>query len=362
MFADFDKKELTGLAFLLFLGISTPYLFSGYRIQMAELFLFMVYASTWNIQGGKMGYNTFGNIVFFGVGMYICASTQIAVAFPLGEWTAAGGYKTFVHTPQQYFLGIPLGILLAGIVPAIIALIIGSALLVLRGHYFAIGTLGLGIASGEFATSLEIIGGGQGMTVPFWPKVAGLPHAFLGGGVNFFFTLSFLLFLSVFFFLRWLYKTRFGLILTAIRDNEDKAESMGIPTMHYKVMGWVFSAFFMGIAGGIFGNINGYIEPTEVAFAGATVGVFMVLMTILGGKGTLWGPIIGAFIFQLFKEFFWTYFLGWQLVALGALIIGIIIFFPEGIMGMLRHKYPALFGEVVDEEARLAQVTINTDD
>jgi len=174
--------------------------------------------------------------------------------------------------------------------------------------------------------------------------------------------LSFLLFLAVFFFLRWLYKTRFGLILTAIRDNEDKAESMGIPTMHYKVTGWVFSAFFMGIAGGIFGNINGYIEPTEVAFAGATVGVFMVLMTILGGKGTLWGPIIGAFIFQLFKEFFWTYFLGWQLVALGALIIGIIIFFPEGIMGMLRQKYPALFGEVVDEEARLAQVTINTDD
>ena len=130
--------------------------------------------------------------------MYVCASTQIAVAFPLGEWTAAGGYKTFVHTPQQYFLGIPLGILLAGIVPAIIALIIGSALLVLRGHYFAIGTLGLGIASGEFATSLEIIGGGQGMTVPFWPKVAGLPHAFLGGGVNFFFTLSFLLFLNIY--------------------------------------------------------------------------------------------------------------------------------------------------------------------
>ena len=67
-------------------------------------------------------------------------------------------------------------------------------------------------------------------------------------------------------------------------------------------------------------------------------------------------------IFNYLKSFFWTYFLGWQLVALGALIIGIIIFFPEGIMGMLRQKYPALFGEVVDEEARLAQVTINTDD
>jgi len=92
--------------------------------------------------------------------------------------------------------------------------------------------------------------------------------------------------------------------LTAIRDNEDKAEAMGVPTMRYKVSGWIVSAFFMGIAGGLYGNINGYIEPTEVAFAGATFGVYMVLMTILGGKGTLWGPIIGAIIFQVFKEFF----------------------------------------------------------
>ena len=103
MFTDFDKKELSGLAFLLFLGIGTPFIFPGYRIHMAELFLFMVYASTWNIQGGKMGYNTFGNIVFFGVGMYVCGATQIATAFPLGEWTAAGGIKTFNHTPKQYF-------------------------------------------------------------------------------------------------------------------------------------------------------------------------------------------------------------------------------------------------------------------
>src|SRR6056300_1270756 len=132
-------KELSALSLLVFFGIFIPFLAPAYLTQFSELWIFMVFALTWNIQGGKMGYNTFGNIVFFGVGTYVCASTQIAVAFPLGEWTAAGGYKTFVHTPQQYFLGIPLVILLAGIVPAIIALIIGSALLVLRGHYFAIG-------------------------------------------------------------------------------------------------------------------------------------------------------------------------------------------------------------------------------
>lgn len=357
-----DKKEITGLTFLILLGLFSPLVLPNYRVQLSELWIFMVFASTWNIQGGKMGYNSFGNIIFFGLGMYICASTQIAYAFDLAEWTEAGGVKTFVHSASQYFSSLPLGLILAGLIPALIAGVLGSLLLGLRGHYFAIGTLGLGIAAGEFATSVQIWGGGMGMTVPVWPKVDGKDLEVLGGSMNFFYSLSFLLFIMVFFTLRWLYKTRFGLILTAIRDNEDKAEAMGVPTMRYKVSGWIVSAFFMGIAGGLYGNIIGYIEPTEVAFAGATFGVYMVLMTILGGKGTLWGPIIGAIIFQVFKEFFWTYFLGWQSIALGFLIIIIVVFFPEGLMGWLRSKRPEWFGEIVDKNARLAQVKINTND
>ena len=106
------------------------------------------------------------------------------------------------------------------------------------------------------------------------------------------------------------------------------------------------------------GNMIGYIEPTEIAFAGPTFGVFMVLMAILGGKGTLWGPIIGATVFHIFKEGFWIFFLGWQYVALGVLIVVIVVYFPEGIMGWFREKYPERFGEVVDEEDRKAQVEL----
>ena len=124
------------------------------------------------------------------------------------------------------------------------------------------------------------------------------------------------------------------------------------------IFGWMVSAFFVGIAGGLMGHINGYIEPTEIAFAGPTFGVFMVLMAILGGKGTLWGPLVGATIFHLFKEGFWTYFLGWQYVALGVLIIVIVVYFPEGVMGWLREKYPERFGEVVDEADLKAQVEL----
>ena len=214
--------------------------------------------------------------------------------------------------------------------------------------------MGLGIAAGEIAGGIELIGAGQGMTTPPWPK--GIGDTELRS--EFFYYICFILVIATFVFLQWAYKTRFGLVLNAIRDNEDKAEAMGIHTMRYKIIGWVVSAFFVGIAGGLMGNMIGYIEPTEVAFAGSTFGVFMVLMAILGGKGTLWGPIIGATVFHVFKEGFWIFFLGWQYVALGVLIVVIVVYFPEGIMGWLREKYPERFGEVVDEADRKAQVEL----
>ena len=131
---------------------------------------------------------------------------------------------------------------------------------------------------------------------------------------------------------------------------------MGIHTNRYKTIAWSFAAFFLGISGGIFGNMTGFIEPLEVAFPTVTFGIFMVLMVLLGGKGTLWGPVIGAIAFHVFKEGFWTFFLGWQYVALGALIVVVVVFFPEGIMGWLREKYPERFGEVIDEADRTSQV------
>ena len=339
---------------LLSIGLILPFILPGFKLQLSIMWILVVLALTWDVQGGQMGYNTFGNIFFFGLGMYLCASTQIGMFFPLSEWTAAGGEKTFVHLPEQYFQGLALGLLVAAIIPAIVAMVVGYGILGLRGHYFAICTLGLGIAAGEFAGGIELIGAGQGMTSPPWPK--GLGDTELRG--EFFYYICFTLMICTFLFLRWAYSTRFGLVLNAIRDNEDKAESMGIDTMKYKISGWVTSAFFLGIAGGLMGNMIGYIEPVETAFPGKTFGVFMVLMAILGGKGTLIGPVIGAIIFHIFKEGFWTFFLGWQYVALGALIVIVVVFFPEGIMGFLREKFPSKFGEVIDEKDRLSQIEL----
>ena len=336
------KKNILLYSALLIFGLVAPFLFPAFKLQISFLWILIILAMTWDVQGGQMGYNTFGNILFFGIGMYFCAGIQIGMFFPLAEWTMSGGEKTFVHTPTQYFQGFFVGLIFAGIVPAIVAGLIGYGILELRGHYFAICTLALGI------------GAGQGMTSPPWPKNIGDTEL----RSEFFYYICFVLMISTFAFLRWAYTTRFGLILNAIRDNEDKAEAMGIYTMRYKIIGWIVSAFFVGMAGGLMGNMVGYIEPTEIAFAGPTFGVFMVLMAILGGKGTLWGPVIGATVFHLFKEGFWTFFLGWQYVALGVLIVVIVVFFPEGIMGWFREKYPEKFGEVVDEADRKAQVEL----
>jgi len=348
------NKNTLLYAGLIIFGLAGAFIFPAYKLQLSFLYILIVLAMTWDVQGGQMGYNTFGNILFFGIGMYICSSVQIGMFFDLGEWTDAGGEKTFVHTTPQFFQGLAVGLVMAAIIPTLIAGIIGYGILGLRGHYFAICTLALGIAAGEIASGIEIIGAGQGMTVPVWPKDFGSNEL----SSEFFYYLSFGLAVVTFAVLRWAYSTRFGLVLNAIRDNEDKAESMGINTMRYKIIGWMVSAFFVGLAGGIMGHINGYIEPTEIAFAGPTFGVFMVLMAILGGKGTLWGPLVGAVIFHLFKEGFWTYFLGWQYVALGVLIVVIVVYFPEGLMGWLREKYPERFGEVIDEADRKAQVEL----
>ncbi len=224
----------------------------------------------------------------------------------------------------------------------LVGALVGSGLLGLRGHYFAIGTLGIGSAAGELFGGWDFVGGGGGMVPPLFPGV-------VGGRESFFYFLCFALAVATFAVLRFLYGGRFGLAINAIRDDEDKAEAMGLRTTHYKTTAWCVSAFFLGLSGGVVGNLVGFIDPRELAFAGATFGVWMVLMAILGGKGTLWGPVIGAVIFHVTKELFWTYLLGWQRVALGLLIVVIVVFFPRGILGWARERWPERFGQKVDE-------------
>ena len=325
-------------------GLALPLVAPAFQGQIAFLWMMVTFALTWDVVGGRMGYNSFGNIVFFGIGMYAAAMVQHELYFDFSQFETVSDAAGVRLSSAQYLGGLALGTAVGAVLCVAAALIVGLGVLSLRGHYFAICTLGLGVAVGEAAGGIEYIGAGSGMTAPLFPDALGSKGLFFA---YFYFALA----VVTFFALRWLYSTRFGLAINAIRDDEDKAEAMGLPTIRYKVIAWAISAFFLSFAGAAFGHLNIFIDPLDVAFPGATFGVWMVLMVILGGKGTMWGPVVGAMVFHITQEFFWSTMFGWQRVAMGVLIVVIVVFFPMGILGWLRERWPARFGETVDETA-----------
>jgi branched-chain amino acid transport system permease protein len=331
-----DGKKLAFYAGILAVSIAAPFVMPNFSVQLSYLWLMVLFSLTWDVVGGQMGYNSFGNVVFFGLGMYVTAVTQRDLYYSIAEYATVAG-RVGALTPRQYLTGLSLGLGLSAVAGILLALIFGWLILRLRGHYFAICTLGIVIAAGDIAAGIDYIGAGSGLVTPVFP-------AGLGDRGLFYYFIFFILAAATFITLKWLYSTRFGLAINAIRDDEDKAEAMGINTTRYKVLAWTVAAFFLSLAGGAMGNLIGFIDPVDTAFAGTTFGVWMILMAILGGKGTLWGPVIGAMIFQVTQELFWTYLLGWQRIALGALIIIIVVFFPQGIMGFVRHNWPELMG------------------
>ncbi|HEX6321214.1 MAG TPA: branched-chain amino acid ABC transporter permease [Burkholderiales bacterium] len=316
---------------LLAAGVAAPFVFPAYTTQVAVLWIMILFALTWDVMGGQMGYNSLGNIVFFGIGMYLSAIAQIGMFYDVAEYTAAFGAIKVDFTDRQYYVGLALGIGLAALGAMVVAVVLSWVLFGLRGPYFAIGTLGAAIAAAELTGAWDYVGGGGGISMPVFP---GDPRT----RSVLFYALCMASAVGCYAFLRWLYGTRFALAINAIRDDEDKAEALGLHTKRYKTVAWSVSAFFLGISGALFGNMTGFVEPLEVAYPTLTFGVFMVAMTLLGGKGTLWGPVIGATLFYALREVTWTYLLGWQYVALGLLIIVNVVYFQQGILGWLSER------------------------
>ncbi|MGB0180357.1 MAG: branched-chain amino acid ABC transporter permease [Candidatus Puniceispirillales bacterium] len=340
------QKKIIPYILLGALGIFGPILFPQYTLQIAYLWMMVLMASTWDLLGGQMGYNSLGNITFFGVGMYVSAIVQVSFFYEggVGEYTSAMGSIKPEFTEYEYYMGLFWGVLAAGFVSLLLCLIFSTFMFGLRGPYFAIGSLGLAIAAAELTITIDYVGGASGISMPLFPGDIEFRSTF-------FYMICFGLTILAHILLRWMYSTQFGLAINAIRDDEDKAEAMGIPTLKYKCIGWCIAAVFMGFIGAIAGNMAGFIDK-EVAYPIPTFGIFMVAMALLGGKGTLWGPVIGAILFHVVKETTWTYLLNLQWVALGLILIINIVYFQEGIMGWLQRKYPEFFGIVVDTSTR----------
>jgi len=255
------------IGLLLLVGVAAPLLFPAYTNQIAVLWLMIVFAMTWDTLGGQMGYNSLGNIFFFGAGMYTCAVVQIGLYYDVGMYTSGARTTHIVFTTAQYFTGFAFGVVAAGIMAAILAVATSWVVFGLRGPYFAIGTLGVAVAGAELVASWQWVGAASGISMPVFP---GAPQT----QKLFFYFLLFALAFVVLLFLRWLYSTNFGMAINAIRDDEEKAEAMGLYTRRYKRTAWTIAAFFLGIAGAIFGNMIGFIDARDIAFPTTTFQYF----------------------------------------------------------------------------------------
>jgi len=276
-----------------------------------NVLLLATLAQGWNIIGGYAGYPSFGNSVFYGLGAYGVAIAMVQYQLPF--WVGMA-------------LGLALGVAFAGL--------LGLAVLRLRGHYFAICTLGLAFVMTAIVSNLEIAGSNIGLVLPLLRSEVLFYELALG--------LLVLATLTIF----WLSRSRFGLGLIAIRENEEGAAVMGVNTTRYKVLAFMLSAAFTALAGGIYAYYIPFIDPAGVFDIG--LNVKMIIMAVFGGPGSVLGPVVGAFILSAVSEVLATKVTSIASLFFGIVIVVAVVFMPRGIAHLVRHIKPAGWRYFVD--------------
>lgn len=297
-----------GLIALLVLGILLllPLGAGAYTIRLATIiFMWAALAGSWNLLAGYAGAVDLGPVVFYGIGTFATAILMIKANLP--------------------FL-VSLG--LAGFIAMAIAFLIGTPTLRLRGAYFAIGTLALAESAKQLAlawdrlTGIPLTGGSAGISLP------------LSAGYLLFYYLMLAVMVFVTATALWLERSKFGYGLRAVGENDLLAEASGVDLHRLKRSVYVTSALFMSWTGGTAGYWLSYINATE-AF-GAAITFQMVVMALLGGLGTPFGPLLGAAFLTLVSELLGTRFVYHYLIAIGVIIVAISLFMPSGLAGMAR--------------------------
>ena len=286
-----------------------PFVVSGFWIRLLSgIFLYAILGQGLNIIAGFTGYAAFGNMIFFGLGGYTVGILMVKTGFPF----------------------LP-SVIAAGMVGIIVAVIIGMPLLRLKGHYFALASLGAAEAVRQIMDNLtDLCGGAMGLTLP---QMAGKPDHV---NTTFYYLIFSLLLISIA-ATYTLSKNRLGYALKAIKANEEAADAMGINTTLYKIVAWAISGLFTAMAGGIYAYWFTFIEPATVFDVVIVVKLFVILL--LGGAGTVMGPLYGAFIFEGISEIVWSRFLNLHMGILGILVIFIVFFIPNGLIDMARRGF-----------------------
>ena len=280
-----------------------PYLyFAGYVILQ-----YVVIATAWNILGGYAGYVNFGTPAFFALGAY-----------------------TAVFLIQSMRAPLPVLILAGGLVSALLGLGIGYLTLRLRGVFFSIATLALSIVLQAMIINWEYVGGSRGLSVL---RPSGPPF---GNYVTFLFTVMVALAVVAVTTARFIERSWIGRGLAALRDNEEAAECMGVPTLRLKLFATTVSGFFLGVAGAPFPYYVTFVEPNS-AFA-LDYAVNALAMPMIGGTTSWLGPVIGAVLLGAAQQLATvTISSEMNLFIVGVVLVAFVVLAPEGILGLVRR-------------------------
>lgn len=298
------KRDATIAAVLFALVALLPLAGEAYWMRLGTIVLmYGVLAMSWNFIGGMAGYPSFAVAAFFGLGAYTGAVAQK--------------------------LGLPMGLAWAGagLMALAFAVLLGLALLRLRGHYFAIASLVVAEVLRELVNAATgLTGGGMGLNLPI-PTMASIDAQ-----ARFFFYAMFGLAALTFAATLATTYSKLGFGLRCIRQNEPAADMLGVDTTFYKVSGFVLSGVFVGMAGAVYASWVYYIEPPDVF--DVLFSVKAIVMVLLGGAGSVFGPLIGAALFLGLEELVWRNYLEVHTGVLGLMIVVLVLFLPKGLLSL----------------------------
>ena len=279
-----------------------------YLHMLLYTFMFIALASSWNMIGGYTGYTSLGHTVFLAIGGYLSGIAYLKF-----------GISPFITAP------------LAGLLSVAFGFFFGLISLRTSGASFIISSTAMVLLFKISLDHWDYGGGTGGMYLPFLK----IPLEY--SKIPFYYAMLLIAVGAVYMSYR-VRHSKFGLGLRAISQDEIKAEAAGIPTKQYKILAFALSGFFVGVAGSMWGFYLTYLRPS--IFLTILLGAHMVLMSVLGGKGTVSGPVVGAILFIGINEFFVTKLGSSELniVATGVLLAVVLLFFPAGIVGSLKAR------------------------
>ena len=301
------NKSITAFLLVFITLAAMPFIADNYFVKLATFIaMYSALALSWNFIGGFTGYPSFATAAFIGLGSYAGAILQNAGINLVTAWV------------------------FASIITIIFAAFLGFAILRVKGHYFAVGSIAVVEVLRLITSSWSsFTGGGDGLNVKI-----------MEGGPDFagrvFLYAMLCVMLLAFLTTLWVDRSKFGFGLKAIKQNEDAADMVGINVTIYKIAAFSLSAVFCGTTGAIYASWIGYIAPVD-AFSILTT-LKVPVMVLLGGEGTVFGPVLGALVFVILEESVWAHFLEANQAILGLIIVFLIFFLPGGILKINYRK------------------------